>query len=76
MSPGFFSSFMDIAPNFAGTTFGIANTLGGALFGTTVPIFVGAMIQARNRILNTVQRSAKKYANLAKQDPGRAKQNR
>ena len=47
ISPGFFSSFMDIAPNFAGTTFGISNTLGSALFGTTVPLFVGAMIKAR-----------------------------
>ena len=51
ISPGFFSSFMDIAPNFAGTTFGISNTLGGALFGTTVPLFVGAIIEEKIRII-------------------------
>ncbi len=45
MSPGHFSSFTDLAPNFSGTIFGISNTLSGGGTGFIVPLVIGAMTQ-------------------------------
>ncbi len=43
LSSGHFSSPMDLAPNFAGTVFGITNSVAGGSMGTIAPIVVGAI---------------------------------
>lgn len=45
LSPGHFSSYTDLAPNIAGSLFGISNTFSGGGVGLTVPLFIGAMTQ-------------------------------
>lgn len=45
-SSGHLSSFVDIAPNFAGTMFGISNTFAGGGTNFLVPTVVGLLTQA------------------------------
>ncbi len=45
ISCGHMSSHIDLAPNFAGTLFGISNTLAGGVTGLVAPLVVGAITQ-------------------------------
>ncbi len=43
-------SHMDLAPNFAGTLFGISNTFSGGATGWLAPLFVGLVTQVSRRV--------------------------
>ena len=43
LSSGHFASYGDLSPNFAGSVFGISNTISGGSIGFIVPLFIGAM---------------------------------
>ena len=45
ISSGHFSSPVDLSPNYAGTMFGISNTLSGGFIGYTTPVIVGIITQ-------------------------------
>merc|ERR1712150_80529 len=44
ISAGHFSSHVDLAPNFAGTLFGISNTFSGGVVGFVVPSAIGGLL--------------------------------
>merc|ERR1712150_192776 len=44
ISAGHFSSHVDLAPNFAGTLFGISNTFSGGVVGFVVPSVIGGLL--------------------------------
>ena len=46
LSSGHFASYLDLAPNFSGTIFGISNTFSGGGTGFIVPLIIGALTQA------------------------------
>ena len=48
ISSGHFSSPVDLTPNYAGTLFGISNTISGGCLGFAVPVAVGAMLKDNN----------------------------
>ena len=43
ISSGHFSTPVDLSPNYAGTVFGISNTLSGGSLGFSVPVIIGAI---------------------------------
>lgn len=45
ISAGHFSSHVDLAPNFAGTLFGISNTFSGGVVGFVVPLVIGGLLE-------------------------------
>ena len=45
LSSGHFASYLDLAPNFSGTIFGISNTFSGGGTGFIVPLIIGALTQ-------------------------------
>ena len=45
ISAGHFSSHVDLAPNFAGTLFGISNTFSGGVVGFVVPLAIGGLLE-------------------------------
>ena len=47
ISAGHFSSHVDLAPNFAGTLFGISNTFSGGVVGFVVPLVIGALLESK-----------------------------
>ena len=51
ISAGHFSSHVDLAPNFAGTLFGISNTFSGGVTGFLVPLSIGALLE--NKTMDT-----------------------
>ena len=50
IAAGHFVSHVDLAPNFAGTLFGISNTFSGGVVGFVVPLVIGALLE--NAALN------------------------
>ena len=49
LSSGHFASYLDLAPNFSGTIFGISNTFSGGGTGFIVPLIIGALTQVTYR---------------------------
>ena len=45
IAAGHFVSHVDLAPNFAGTLFGISNTFSGGVVGFLVPLVIGALLE-------------------------------
>ena len=45
IAAGHFVSHVDLAPNFAGTLFGISNTFSGGVVGFVVPLVIGALLE-------------------------------
>ena len=50
VSSGYFSSFVDLAPNFVGTLCGIANTFTGGGVGFIIPLVIGSITQVSQKI--------------------------
>ena len=46
IAAGHFVSHVDLAPNFAGTLFGISNTFSGGVVGFVVPLVIGALLES------------------------------
>ena len=52
IAAGHFVSHVDLAPNFAGTLFGISNTFSGGVVGFVVPLVIGALLE--NETMNVL----------------------
>ena len=48
ISGGHYSNHVDLAPNFAGTLFGITNTFSGGVVGFLVPLTIGALLESKS----------------------------